>query len=582
MRTPYSNVGDVLSWSQWGAVRAAGAAVILSFVAVSIYVLWTLDRGFEITDEAYYLLLAMQPEATSLYISAQHWISSWLWQVSGSVPAFRAVGMLILLSGAYLLAIGVFAACVDLGLVEDRRGSKAVLVAGAAVGAMLYASTINLAPGYNLLASAGAYAAAGLVLLASNRSSLSRKQLLYVLAGSALGVAALCKASAGVSTFSLLLLWLFIFERDWTQKITGALTMAFGLVTFAFLALLSNTTLPDAAEAIEQGMSLFKAVQVETVDVRLLRYAEQFWQSLRTTSKTFGLPILAFVAYAGTRRIVFVLVGAATLVAALIRGGHWLGGGNAEAIALFAMLIMALILSMPLANRNPKRAGLILGLALLPYSVAMGTGNMLFTQVIVSLAPWGVLIAALIMTYPREAWNPLPASLVGICFIAIVSSQILTSGLRPYNLVAPLHNQDTPFAIENLGVLKVDSRTHTFLQDLQAAKMECGIRPGAPFIGLYSVPGVALVLQSVPLMSPWLYNAAQAEFVLAQTGPADLSAAVVALNLHEWGMGILPPLPTQLEQFPVGYRYCGTAIYPFRNQRIQIWQSRDSTRDGGG
>jgi len=556
------------------------------FVAVSIYALWTLDRGFTVTDEAYYLLLAMQPEATSLYISAQHWITAWLWQVSGSISAFRAVGMLILLSGAYLLAIGVFSACVDLGLVEERRGSKAVLIAGAAVGAMLYASTINLSPGYNLLASAGAYAAAGLALLASNRSSRPRKYLLYVLAGIALAVEALCKASAGASTFALLLLWLLIFERGYTHRAMGAMAMAFGLVTFSFLALFSNTTIPEAAAAIEQGMSLFRVVQVEAVDVRLLRYAEQFWQSLRATLKSFEWPILAFIVYASTRRIVFVLVGAAILVATLIWGDHWLGGWNAkesvdEPIALFAMLIMALILSIPLAYKDPKRAGLILGLVLLPYSVAMGTGNMLFTQVVVSLAPWGVLMAALMLTSPREAWNPLPASLIGICFIATVSSQILTSSSRPYQLAAPLHKQDTPFAFENLGVVKVDSRTYKFFQDLQAAKKECGILPGAAFIGLYSVPGVALALQSVPLMSPWLNNAAQAEFVLERTRPADLYAAVLALNLHDWDEGVLPPLPAQLERFSVAYRYCGTAIYPFKNQRIQIWQAREPTTDGG-
>ena len=414
MRTTPAIVGDVLRWVTWGAVRVAGVGTILCFIAVSIYLLWTLDRGFTLTDEAYYLLLAMQPEATSLYISAQQWITAGLWQVSGSITAFRAAGMLILLFSAYVLAIGVFSAGVDLGLIEERRGSKAVLIAGAAVGAMLYASTINLSPGYNLLASAGAYAAAGLVLLASNRSSLSRKCLLYVLAGSALAVEALCKASAGASTFALLLLWLLIFERGYKHRVMSALAMAFGLVTFSFLALFSNTTIPEAAAAIEQGMSLFKVVQVEAVDVRLLRYAEQFWQSLRATLKTFAWPILAFIVYASTRRIVFALVGAAILIATLIWGGHWLGGWNAkesfdEPIALFAMLIMALILSIPLACKDHKRAGLILGLVLLPYSVAMGTGNMLFTQVIVSLAPWGVLIAALMMTSPRDAWNPLPA-----------------------------------------------------------------------------------------------------------------------------------------------------------------------------
>ena len=83
-------------------------------------------------------------------------------------------------------------------------------------------------------------------------------------------------------------------------------------------------------------------------------------------------------------------------------------------------------------------------------------------------------------------------------------------------------------------------------------------------------------------MSPWLYNAAQAEFVLERARPADLSAAVLALNLHEWGKGVLPPLPAQLARFPIGYSYCGVAIYPFKNQKIEIWQSRDPTTNSRG
>jgi hypothetical protein len=547
-----------------------------------MYVLWTLDRGFELTDEAYYLLLATQPDASSLYISAQHWITSALWQVSGSIPAFRAVGMFVLLSGACLLGIGVFSFCLDQGLVEDRPGPKAVLVAGAAVGALLYASTINLSPSYNLLASAGAYAAAGLVLLASGRSRPWRKHLLYALAGVALGVEGLCKASAGASTLALLLLWLVIFERGFVQKTVGALVMTLALVTFSLLALLGNTTIPEAASAFEQGMLLFRVVQVEAVDARLLRYAEEFGRSSVSALKTFGLPILAFIVYASTRRIGFALVGGAALIATLIWGGHWIGGWDAKGtvgqpIALFAMLIMALVLWIPLAKGNPRQASLVVGLVLLPYSVAMGTGNMLFTQVIASLAFWSVLVAALIATHPRRALHPLPAALLAVCFVATVASQIVTSGSRPYQLAEPLHKQDFPFALEGLGVVKVDSRTHEFLRDLQSAKVACGLRDGVPFIGLYNVPGVALALRAVPPMSPWLYNAAQAEFVLERTRPADLSSAVVAVKLLGENKDVMPPLPVQLGRFPAGYRYCGAAFYPFHNHKIEVWQSQ-----GGG
>jgi hypothetical protein len=49
-----------------------------------------------------------------------------------------------------------------------------------------------------------------------------------------------------------------------------------------------------------------------------------------------------------------------------------------------------------------------------------------------------------------------------------------------------------------------------------------------------------------------------------------MQSALVAFQMI--GEEVFPPLPQQLSAFPFGYRYCGSAIYPYREQRIQIWQ----------
>jgi hypothetical protein len=89
---------------------------------------------------------------------------------------------------------------------------------------------------------------------------------------------------------------------------------------------------------------------------------------------------------------------------------------------------------------------------------------------------------------------------------------------------------------------------------------------------LYNIPGVALALQATPVLSPWLNNVAQADFVLDRALPEELRSVVVALNTGS--IKDLPPLPLQLKAFPSGYRYCGVATYPFGSQNIQIWQNR--------
>lgn len=576
LENSYTNYSPYLPWR---FERFINAVVFVFSVVVMFYCVWILDRGFEITDEAYYLLLAIHADAQKLYVSAQHWITTWLWQITGSLAMFRAAGVSLLVGTSALLALGTFSVCRHFGVAEDGSLAKGVVVAGSVVSAMLYASTINFSPSYNLLASAGAYAAAGLVLLGSQRFSFTQKHALYVLAGSSVGVEALCKASAGASTLVILVFWLYVFERSYFQKICGTVALTAGLVAFAGIALITNTTISDATHAIEQGMQLFRIVQVEAIDARLIRYAIQFGQYILATIVDFALPLILFSIYAMTRRIIFAKFGLGILVIILSFGEHFLGGWRDGAsfeppFAIVAMLIMVLVVSIPVWNKNRNLIALFAGLLLLPYSVAMGTGNTLFTQVIVSLAPWGTLIGVLMVARFPENISKMPVSLIGLCFIAIVSLQIVTSGFRPYHMSSPLIEQDQEFTITNYGTVKVDAETHRFLTDIKMAAKDCDIAPGTPFLGFYNIPGVALVLQASPVMFPWLNNVAQAEFVLHRTSAEKLHTVILSLNIDQ--TGVIPQLPNQLNSFPQGFRYCGTAEYPFHDQKIQIWKSLDT------
>jgi hypothetical protein len=576
------------SWKVENVTRTI--ILLCAFLAIA-YCIWTLDRGFEITDESYYLLLAMHAGSVKLFISAQQWITAGLWQVTGSITMFRAAGMISLLASSTLLALGVFSACLRFGLLADRFESKCVVLAGSAVGAMLYSSTINLSPCYNLLASAGAYAAAGMVLLASNRSSILHKYSLFAIAGCAIGAEVLCKPSAGAATLALLVLWGVVFEHSRFDKIFGPVAMICGAVTLAGIVLLVNTTISDAMQTVEQSMQLFRIVQAETIAARLVRYSIEFWEYLLTTLRAFAIPIAATIVYATTRRAIFAQFGLAALVFTLVFGslkagwptfsmhnatvGNYLFGGfnryDVQTIAIFAMLVIVLIVSIPVWNKNRGTLALFVGLILLPYSVAIGTGNALFTQVIDSLAPWGVVIAVLVVALHPDDFNKMLSSLIGICFIVTITVQIVTSGFRPYHLSSPLAKQDQTTTVGNLGEVKVDAGTYKFIAEMRAAINECDIAPGAPFIGLYNIPGVALALQAVPALTPWLNNRAQAEFVIERVRSEGLHSAVVALQMGD--NEAFPPLPKQLAEFPLGYRYCGMATYPNMQQRIQIWQS---------
>src|ERR1043165_6601923 len=87
-------------------------ATIATIIAVSAtvsmsFILFTLDRGFEFTDEAYYLIAAAHPESLALWLSAVHWFTSVLWGLAGSATTFRFAGLILLCLGALTLSFGV-------------------------------------------------------------------------------------------------------------------------------------------------------------------------------------------------------------------------------------------------------------------------------------------------------------------------------------------------------------------------------------------------------------------------------------------------------------------------------------------
>ena len=131
-----------------------------------------------------------------------------------------------------------------------------------------------------------------------------------------------------------------------------------------------------------------------------------------------------------------------------------------------------------------------------------------------------------------------------------------------------MDRQSFPVTIGPLGRVKVDAETVRFMQQVDAAVAKCRIAPGAPFLGLYNVPGLALALNAVPIDTPWLNNVAQADAVLS-SNEAIVGNAVLAIRLN--ADASLPRLPVALKEFSANFEHCGDAVFPHEQQKIQIW-----------
>lgn len=558
----------------WAGDGVARAIVIVSAAAVLIFCLVALDRGFEITDESYYLLLGMHPEAVRLYVSGQQWVMGPLWQVTGSLVSFRAMGLFILVGSSIVLATGTWVAFEERGA-RFSCNDRTLIVFASIVGALLYIATINLSPSYNLLASAGSYLAAGFTLLALYARGFGVRVALLMFVGVSLCVAFVSKPSSGVAIFVLLSLWMLLLGRTLREGVHCILASGFLFVISIVALALSQSTPADIQTGLANGVELFRMIQTESIGARLLRYVTDIFGHAGQALLSFWAVFLGVGVYLFTRRPVVIAITLAALAFTLQDGGYLLGGADQYVIQIKAALVLlltALAVVAPVWMWDRRLTSLILGLVALPYAIAFGSGNSMFTQIIVSMAPWGALIAALTTLVRVERADRTLSLALLAAFALTLASQIVTSGFRaPYHLAEPLDRQTEPVDVGGLGHFRVDAGTATFLRNLDAAITACGITPGAPFLGLFDIPGVALALRVVPVVTPWLNNAAQAELALALGPPDVLRSAVVAIRDNPDGSRVA--LPAALSAFPAGFEFCGTAIYPFGSQRIEIWHA---------
>lgn len=545
-------------------------------------VVWASGRSFEMTDEAYYLLSAIYPDAVQAYVSAQHWTLAPLWQLTGTLVGFRLTGAILLIGSAGLLALG---AVRMFALEQDQQPSlleNLPVVASSCVFALLYVATIQPSPSYNLLASGGAYAAAGAVLLAVCSARAWSLFLGCVVAGFFLAVCFVNKPSAGISSALVAMGWIAFLLPGAKKWICLILLPASCVVMVLAMAFMQG---PEAnvMQSLQNGLALFRQVQTEPILERLIRYGVTLFTAVFQTSVLFAPALILVIGAMIFQRIWLAALALVAFIAIILIKSSFLGGEHNYHLQLEAIYAVMLALALtefarrlqqpqPSSKMRLRIFVLFFGLVVLPYAVAVGTGNALFTQVIVSLAPWGVLVGLGTVYLQQKDHSTLSILRHGlhVLVLVLITSQILSSYTRdPYHLAAPLTGQNTFAQIGEIGSVRTDPATAQMIADLETIKKTCQIAPNSPYLGLYNTPGLALLLSGIPPVSPWLNNAEQAAFIL-DLWPAAAKSPSVILAISQRPDGTLYPLPKRLESARMKSVLCGEITLPFSQQVVEI------------
>ncbi len=358
------------------------------------------------------------------------------------------------------------------------------------------------------------------------------------------------------------------------DRLIGFALLGGGLVVCLLIIAAPHMIVSNVINEFKFGMAIFKMVQVEPNTDRLIRYVREFFYQLLSSGLLFVPAAYLSILVKSrnvSRYIVAAVVCAILLVYVLSPEAFSLSSWVGVSTSLSAVLALTLVLAIRVWTKDLNAVVLTVGMLILPYCIAFGTGNNISTQILISLASWGTTIAILtVSAKPNDINNGITTILCG-CFVSIVAFQVALSSFSPYHLNTSIWSQAIPIKVGEVGNVKVDEATYEFVSSLTDAAHKCNISDGRPYLGLYEMPGVALVIRAIPVFSPWLTNPAQSDAILNRINPDDLRSVIIGIRLNE--DGTIPSLPKHFKNFPDGYEKCGEATYPYLSQKIQLWVS---------
>ena len=514
------------------AVQLLAGAVVTSLV---VMILVFTDRGFDITDEGFYLNSISQPTLWDASVTqfgfVYHPLYAWF---DGDIALLRRVTVLmtLALSGSTVLA----------ALGRVRRGwpllvTLSVCTVLAGVGLRVYDEWL-LTPSYNTLAFQGALlVATGLMLwwdaTGEGRSDhesartwqfarLDRLSLAAVLLGLG-GVALfLAKPPAAAATAALVAATLIAGGVLRVRPTLVAVTCAVAvLAVFTIAVDGSPVSFVDRLSRgagdvtlLEGGHSLADILRVDSLGLRL--------PTLTTGVGAFsGVALLTWSLTSAPRRR--ARAGSAAIGIAAFAGVvfvTWLRPGVMDPAVPAAVLVP---LSIPLggvavrlawlgrrwkggalALRGRRDGILIMGLLLLPLAATLGTNSNTWVAASQLMICW--IAAALVALRPviaHDGWPVLTATAATTA--VLVSFSTIDAMQDPYRQSGSVWGFRAGISVTSSGSIDVSAATAEAVAGLQSIAIRSAMPPGTAVLDLtgYS-PGLVFALQGIPVNSPWV------------------------------------------------------------------------------
>lgn len=603
----------------------AGVCLVATLTATG-FLLVHMDRGLDITDEAFYLLSAhwLTPETLNI-TRFGYYSSGMLALVGGDIALFRSLGLLLLLvSTTYLAAAVIRLSSAWTSAPPAYLADEVAFVSACCMSALVFYAAWIPTPSYNWFVLVCVQIAIGGALwLASHgttdsnsdtpRNHAKIESLHCALIGFAVVVCFFCKPTSGAAVGPLSLTALAFFLRPVQLPPLLLKIMLAGMVAAAGHVWILEEGPGNYLGMIEDGLEKRQLMRngVQSHSVLLaaldeLKSVPELLLSITPAALVLGLlpivlPVARFVGVIVSSErqwklqrlclLLAMLVGSAVL----FRENYWMGGTghlwrSGEAMALMAALgivslAVGLIIRPPEMPKRPPLRPVLLAVLLFVSAMAFsfGSSNGLFRQSSMAAVFFfmSLLVAAVSLeTGVRQRW----LSSTAILLTLMLSAKLIWDMPNgPYRLPEPLDAQTHEIWLGDGNTrLYVDEATAAHVLALRDMAEQHGWMSGTPLIDLTGgTPVAALALGGRPVSVPWLTGGypgsdQAAEYLLMRAAPETLHQSWLLLaptGRRSISEQVLEPIGLD---FPGSYVRVGKTVTGHRAETQFLWRPRST------
>ena len=249
-------------------------------------------------------------------------------------------------------------------------------------------------------------------------------------------------------------------------------------------------------------------------------------------------------------------------------------------VILFQMSIILAIaikkkkLTPAFININANKLILLLLLFITPFLGAFGTANSLFLNVLIHIAPWFVIIIILLIELSSQIKNTSSLSLLLLLPSCITFSQIGHGCLfEPFNSPGFFKTTEKIDELPAIKGIYVDKNLKKSLLELNSLLRQNKFKDGYPIFG-YSIPGIVYALGGISPGMPYYFNKEPRDSISMNRFKYNNNAPVIMINDdNEIDKVLLATMKTKSIFYPEEYFFVGEVEFcsPYFKKILKVY-----------